>query len=107
MQNAAEVKNLLGQIAQLEFRLNDETANAVQAAQTGDVPLGDKLYTNTATGGPVLLKREVIATGDQLTNATAARVSRDLKSISCSTARPATTCCARRGRTSASTWPWC
>ncbi|HEY7890227.1 MAG TPA: protein translocase subunit SecD [Steroidobacteraceae bacterium] len=70
VQNAAEVKNLLGQIAQLEFRLNDETANAIQAAQTGDVPLGDKLYTNTAMGGPVLLKREVIATGDQLTNAT-------------------------------------
>src|SRR5215469_10607526 len=56
--------------AQLEFRLNDETASAIQAAQTGDVPLGDKLYTNTAMGGPVLLKREVIATGDQLTNAT-------------------------------------
>jgi len=70
VQNAAEVKNLLGQIAQLEFRLNDETASAIQAAQTGDVPLGDKLYTNTAMGGPVLLKREVIATGDQLTNAT-------------------------------------
>jgi preprotein translocase subunit SecD len=70
IQNAAEVKNLLGQIANLEFRLNDMTANPVQAAQTGDVPLGDKLYTNTVTGMPVLLKREIIATGDQLTNAT-------------------------------------
>ena len=71
IQNAAEVKNLLGQIAQLEFRLQDETGNAVQAAQTGDVPLGDKLYIHTAMGFPLLLKREVIATGDQLTNATA------------------------------------
>jgi preprotein translocase subunit SecD len=71
IQNAAEVKNLLGQIAQLEFRLQDETGNAVQAAQTGDVPLGDKLYTHTAMGYPLLLKREVIATGDQLTNASA------------------------------------
>jgi preprotein translocase subunit SecD len=71
IQNAAEVKNLLGRIAQLEFRLQDETANAVQAAQTGSVPLGDKLYTNTEMGFPLLLKREVIATGDQLTNATA------------------------------------
>ncbi|MDE2262867.1 MAG: protein translocase subunit SecD [Gammaproteobacteria bacterium] len=70
IQNAAEVKNLLGQIAQLEFRLQDETANAIQAAQSGNVPLGDKLYTNTAMGVPLLLKREVIATGDQLTNAT-------------------------------------
>jgi preprotein translocase subunit SecD len=71
IQNAADVKNLLGQIAQLEFRLQDETGNAVQAAQTGDVPLGDKLYTHTEMGYPLLLKREVIATGDQLTNATA------------------------------------
>ena len=70
IQNAAEVKNLLGQIANLEFRMNDTTANPIQAAQTGDVPLGDKLYTNTVTGAPLLLKREVIATGDQLTNAT-------------------------------------
>ncbi len=71
IQNAAEVKNLLGQIAQLEFRLQDETGNALQAAQTGDVPLGDKLYKVTEMGYPLLLKREVIATGDQLTNATA------------------------------------
>jgi preprotein translocase subunit SecD len=70
IQNAADVKNLLGQVANLEFRMNDETANAAQAAQTGDVPLGDKLYTNTSMGYPLLLKREVIATGDQLTNAT-------------------------------------
>ena len=70
IQNAAEVKNLLGQVANLEFRMNDTTANPVAAAQTGEVPLGDKLYTNTVTGMPLLLKREVIATGDQLTNAT-------------------------------------
>jgi preprotein translocase subunit SecD len=70
IQNAAEVKNLLGQTATLEFRLNDTTANPIEAAQTGNVPLGDKLYTHTNTGMPLLLKREVIATGDQLTNAT-------------------------------------
>ena len=71
IQNTAEVKNLLGQMEQLEFRLQDETGNAVQAAQTNEVPLGDKLYTHTEMGYPLLLKREVIATGDQLTNATA------------------------------------
>ncbi|MHB8816319.1 MAG: protein translocase subunit SecD [Steroidobacteraceae bacterium] len=71
IQNPAEVKNLLGTVAHLEFRLNDTAASAVQAAQTGNVPLGDKLYTHTESGLPVLLKREVIATGDQLTNATA------------------------------------
>ena len=70
VQNPADVKNLLGQVAHLEFRLNDTTANPIAAAQSGNVPLGDKLYTKTATGEPILLKREVIATGDQLTNAT-------------------------------------
>lgn len=70
IQNPADVKNLLGQVATLEFRLNDTTANPLEAAQTGNVPLGDKLYTHTSTGQPLLLKREVIATGDQLTNAT-------------------------------------
>ena len=71
VQNVAEVKNLLGRFATLEFRLNDTTGNAVAAVQTGNVPLGDKLYTKTPNGMPLLLKREVIATGDQLTNATA------------------------------------
>jgi preprotein translocase subunit SecD len=70
IQDPADVKNLLGQFATLEFRLNDTQANPVAAAQSGDVPLGDKLYTNTESGMPLLLKREVIATGDQLTNAT-------------------------------------
>jgi preprotein translocase subunit SecD len=70
VQNAAEVKNLLGRFATLEFRLNDTQGNPVAAAQTGNIPLGDKLYTKTPTGMPLLLKREVIATGDQLTNAT-------------------------------------
>jgi preprotein translocase subunit SecD len=70
VQNAAEVKNLLGRFATLEFRLNDTQGNPVAAQQTGSIPLGDKLYTKTPTGMPLLLKREVIATGDQLTNAT-------------------------------------
>ena len=35
--------------------------------------MGSKLYTHTRFGRPVLLKREIIATGDQLTNATRRR----------------------------------
>jgi preprotein translocase subunit SecD len=68
--NSAEVKNLLGRFATLEFRLEDTQHNAFEAKQTGRVPLGSKLYTNTRIGRPILLKREIIATGDQLTNAT-------------------------------------
>jgi len=70
VQNSAEVKNLLGQIATLEFRLEDEEHNPIEAAQTGHVPIGSKLYTHTRIGRPILLKREIIATGEQLTSAT-------------------------------------
>jgi preprotein translocase subunit SecD len=62
VQNSAEVKDILGRVATLEFRLED--------MQLGRAPLGTKLYTHTRLGRPILLKREVIATGDELTNAT-------------------------------------
>ncbi|HLY53308.1 MAG TPA: protein translocase subunit SecD, partial [Steroidobacteraceae bacterium] len=70
VQNSAEVKDILGRVATLEFRLEDMQNNAAEAVQTGHVPLGSKLYTHTRIGRPILLKREIIATGDQLTNAT-------------------------------------
>jgi preprotein translocase subunit SecD len=70
VQNSAEVRNLLGRVATLEFRLEDTQDNAYEAAQRGRAPLGAKLYTKTRIGRPILLKREVIATGDELTNAT-------------------------------------
>ncbi|MBV8853469.1 MAG: protein translocase subunit SecD, partial [Sinobacteraceae bacterium] len=69
VQNSAEVKDILGKVATLEFRLEDMTNNAFEAATSGHAPLGSKLYTHTRVGRPLLLKREVIATGDQLTNA--------------------------------------
>src|SRR4029077_4006735 len=69
VQNSAEVKDILGKVATLEFRLEDMNNSAFEAAQPGHVPLGSKLYTHTRMGRPLLLKREVIATGDQLTNA--------------------------------------
>src|SRR5690348_14757260 len=61
VQNSAEVKDLLGRTATLEFRLDDETHSAEEAKLTGRVPLGSKLYTKTRMGVPLLLKREVIA----------------------------------------------
>ena len=61
---------MLGRVATLEFRLEDMQNNALEASRPGRAPLGSKLYTHTRFGRPVLLKREVIATGDQLTNAT-------------------------------------
>ncbi|MDB6090529.1 MAG: protein-export rane protein SecD [Gammaproteobacteria bacterium] len=70
VQNSAEVKDILGRVATLEFRLEDTQNSAFEAMQRGRAPLGSKLYTHTRFGRPVLLKREIIATGDQLTNAT-------------------------------------
>ena len=70
IQDASEVIRLLGKTATLEFRLVDQTGNPLEAQQTGRAPLGTKLYKEQRTGRPVLLKREVIVTGEQLTDAT-------------------------------------
>jgi preprotein translocase subunit SecD len=70
VQNSADVVNILGKVASLEFRLEDMNNSAQEAVATGHAPLGSKLYTHTRIGRPILLKREVIATGDQLTSAT-------------------------------------
>jgi preprotein translocase subunit SecD len=69
VQDATQVIRLLGKTATLEFRLEDTTNNAIEAERTGHAPLGTKLYKDR-NGRPVLLKRDVIATGDQLTDAT-------------------------------------
>ena len=68
LQNSAEVKKILGKTATLEFRMVDETNNPLEAAATGRAPLGSKLYY-TREKQPVLLKRYVVVTGDQLTDA--------------------------------------
>jgi len=69
--NSAEVKDLLGKVATLEFRLNATSGDPYEVAQHGNAPVGTKLYY-TRTGQPLLLKREIIATGDDLTSAQAA-----------------------------------
>jgi preprotein translocase subunit SecD len=63
------VKDILGKTATLEFRLADTTGNPVEAERLNRAPLGTKLYHMAEDGRPVLLKRDVIATGDQLTDA--------------------------------------
>ncbi len=70
VQNSAEVKDILGKVATLEFRLTDTQNNPLEAAQRGRAPLGSKLYFHRDNQRPTLLKREVIATGDQLVGAT-------------------------------------
>jgi preprotein translocase subunit SecD len=69
VQNSAEVKDLLGKVATLEFRLVDTQNSPAQAEQSGRAPLGSKLYKRKE-GTPILLKRDVVVTGDELTQAT-------------------------------------
>ncbi len=71
--NSAEVKDILGKVATLEFRMTDVANSVQEAVQRGRAPLGSRIYYHKERNGirqPTLLKREVIATGDQLVDAT-------------------------------------
>lgn len=68
VQDASEVVRLLGKVATLEFRLVDTVNSPLEAERTGRAPLGTRLYRQR-DGSPVLLKRDVIATGEQLIDA--------------------------------------
>ena len=71
VQNSAEVKDILGKVATLEFRLVDTKNNIADAVQRNRAPIGSKLYKDRE-GRPVLLRRELIVTGDQLIDASTA-----------------------------------
>ncbi|MBK5968451.1 MULTISPECIES: protein translocase subunit SecD [Thiorhodovibrio] len=68
-QDPGRLKELLGATATLEYRLVD-TEHSVQDALDGRVPVGAALYKER-NGQPILLKRRVIVTGDQITDASA------------------------------------
>jgi len=69
IQDTARAKEILGATATLEFRLVYGTpADWQDAESTGRVPLNAKLY-HERNGDPVLLKRRVIVTGDQINDA--------------------------------------
>jgi preprotein translocase subunit SecD len=69
VQDSAQVKTVLSATATLEFRLVD-TEHSVSEAVNGRVPFGSRLY-HERNGNPVLLKKQVIITGERITNATA------------------------------------
>ena len=71
VQNSAEVKDILGKVATLEWRLQDMQNSVSEAVQRNRAPIGSKLY-ETRDGQPVLLKRDIIVTGDQLIDAVTA-----------------------------------
>ena len=66
-QDPGRLKEILGATATLEYRLVD-TEHSAADAEAGRAAVGSRLY-KTREGKPVLLKRRVIATGDQITDA--------------------------------------
>ena len=70
VQDTTEAKRILGATATLEYRAVDEQNDPFEAQRTGRIPPTSKLYADR-DGNPILLSRQLIASGDQLTNATA------------------------------------
>ena len=68
VQDVAKAKDILGRTATLEVRLVDDTAGRLEAALGGSVPFGTELYTERG-GRPLLVKKDVVLTGDRLTDA--------------------------------------
>lgn len=68
VQDPSQAERILNATATLEFRLVDTENNAAQADARGRAPLGTILEYDKG-GVPVLLKREIIVSGDQLTDA--------------------------------------
>lgn len=67
IQDAARAKQILGGTATLQFYLVDQDNDPQIAKQTGAVPVSDKLYM--MDGNPILLKRQVVLSGDSITSA--------------------------------------
>lgn len=69
VQDTVRAKEILGATATLEFRLVDGTPTEwEEAAKTGQTPAGALLFQQRG-GQPVLLKRQVIITGNQIVDA--------------------------------------
>ena len=69
VQDTAQAKDILGRTATLEVRLVDESTEA-RAAERGQgaVPFGSERYLER-NGQPVIVKKQVILTGENLTDA--------------------------------------
>jgi preprotein translocase subunit SecD len=71
VQDTAKAKEILGRTATLEIRMVDEenmNPTALAAAKAGQVPFGSEFYVER-NGAPLLVKRQVVLTGERLTDA--------------------------------------
>ncbi len=68
VQDTARAKEILGATATLEYRLADTENDVRTAVESGRVPVNAKLYYER-NGQPILLKKQIIVTGDQIVDA--------------------------------------
>jgi preprotein translocase subunit SecD len=71
VQDTAKAKEILGRTATLEIRLVDEDKTDIatlESAQKGNAPFGDDLFKDR-DGRSILVKKNVLLTGDRITDA--------------------------------------
>ena len=69
VQDTAKAKDIIGRTATLELRMVDESSEARLAASgAGPVPFGSERFTERG-GVPLIVKRQVLLTGENLTDA--------------------------------------
>ena len=68
VQDTARAKDILGRTATLEIRMVNDEPGALEAAIAGQPPFGSDLYTERS-GGPLLVRRQVVLTGDRINDA--------------------------------------
>ena len=69
VQDPGEAQRVLGSTATLEFHMVDQDNDPFEAQRRGRAPLGSTLEHKT-DNSPILLRRDIIASGDQLVDAT-------------------------------------
>jgi preprotein translocase subunit SecD len=68
VQDTAKAKDIIGRTATLEVRMVDDGTEAQAALAGGPVPFGTERYMERG-GVPIIVKRQVVLTGDNLTDA--------------------------------------
>lgn len=68
VQDTAKAKDILGRTATLEVRMVDDSPEALTQLSQGNVPFGDEKYMDRE-GRPILVKRRVVLTGENLNDA--------------------------------------
>ena len=81
VQDTARAKEILGAVATIEFRLVDEKNDVQTAIQSGKTPAGSKIY-KFKDGRPLLLKTNVITTGENIVDASSSMDENNQPSVS-------------------------